>query len=219
MLKKLRAKAESTGPLELQVHTELSSDELHAELRLAFEIEDRSWKGAAGTSILRSPGKFDFFHRMAAQLFEWNQLELYFLRHNGRAIAFDYCYAAKGTMGSHKIGYDEEFRDLGPSQLLRLLQLESWQAQPERKLLDTLGILDEAKAKWCTRTYEVSRLTCSTGGLLGGAGMFAFQHLKPLAAKLRGRKPVADDSAGWEAGAARCVRDRQLAAAEEVIGA
>jgi hypothetical protein len=128
---------------------------------------------------------------------------LYLLYHAGRAIAFDFCYAAKGMMGSHKIGYDEEFRDLGPGQLLRLLQLEQFQAEPERLALDTLGILDEAKAKWCTRTYEVSRLVGSTGGLVGGAGMLAHQHLRPLLAKLRGRKP--ETPVTWEAGAARCL--------------
>lgn len=220
MLKKLRSKAEQTAPLELECFNELHGDELRTKWRLACEIEDGGWKGRAGTSILRSPGMFEFFLRQAEQLFAWNQLELYFLNHNERTIAFDYCYAAKGIMGSHKIGYDETLRDIGPSQMLRLLQLEAWNAEPDRKLLDTLGILDEAKAKWCTRTYEISRLTCSTGGLLGCTGMFAYQHLRPLVAKLRKRKhEESNDSLNWEAGAARCLENRELAATEEIIGA
>ncbi len=219
MLKKLRAKAEQTAPIELQILTDLHGDELRRVWQTACEIEDGGWKGRAGTSILRSPGMFDFFLRQAEQLFAWNQLELYFLHHNGRPIAFDYCYLAKGIMGSHKIGYDETQREIGPSQLLRLLQLEAWNGDADRQVLDTLGILDEAKAKWCTRTYEVSRLVCSTGGLLGCTGMFAYQHVKPLVAKLRGRKPEAvDDSTKWDAGAARCLGDRELAATEEIVG-
>jgi hypothetical protein len=218
MLKKLRAKAEQSGPLEVRAITELHRDAFKHDFRLACELEDGGWKGRAGTSILRSPGMFEFFLRQAEQLLAWNQLELYFLWHRERAIAFDYCCYAKGVIGSHKIGYDEEFRELGPSQLLRFLQLEQWQHDSQRKVVDTLGILDEAKSKWCTRTYEVSRLTFSTGGPIGSLGMFAYRNLKPLAVRLRGRRDVEDESCKWEASAARCLTEHSPMATEEIIG-
>jgi hypothetical protein len=50
--------------------------------------------------------------------------------------------------------------------------------------------------------------------------MFAFEHLKPLVARLRkGKHEESSDSLNWEAGAARCLADRELMATEEIIGA
>jgi CelD/BcsL family acetyltransferase involved in cellulose biosynthesis len=217
-MKKLTRLAEERGQLQLEHYSELTGDEAARRLACAFEIEDKSWKGAAGTSVLRTPKMLEFFVRQAQQLAEWGQAELYILTHAGRAIAFDFCYVAKGVTSSHKIGYDESFRELGPSQLLRCLQLEGFHRQSERTVVDTLGVLDEAKAKWCTRSYRVSRLMFSTGGWIGDAAVAFYARLWPRVRRMLGRHeaPLAE----WTPGATRCleadVADGSPAAAAEL---
>jgi CelD/BcsL family acetyltransferase involved in cellulose biosynthesis len=212
-IKKLRQAAETAGAVELVAHTELLPGDVEPLLHQAFEIEDRSWKGEGGTSVLRTVGAYDFFLRQAQQLAAWNQFELYFLNFRGRPIAFDFCYSAKGVLSSHKIGYDVEFRDFGPFQLLRSYQLEQLFSDPSRRLLDTMGILDEGKAKWCTRYIQSSRVVMATGAPLGSLGLSAYQYAWPALRNLMRRKEETVPQP--EPGAARLLGDASCKSAPE----
>ena len=204
-IKKLQQKATAEGPVELVTHANLTSEEVEHHLHQAFEIEDKSWKGKAGSSVLRTPGAFDFFLRQAQQLAQWGQFELYFLRLGDQLIAFDYCYWAKGAVGSHKIGYDEAFRQNGPFQLLRSYQLEAFHTDHERRVLDTLGILGEANTKWSTRYVQSSRVMASGGTLLGRAALSGYEKAWPHVRRWLGRaeEPITD----VEPGSARLLKN------------
>jgi CelD/BcsL family acetyltransferase involved in cellulose biosynthesis len=102
------------GEVWVEMLSQLDSDQLEPCLRKAFEIEDRSWKGEAGTSVLRVPGMFDFFFRQARQLAQWDQLELAFLYCGQEPVAFSYGYTAKGVSHWHKIGYEPQLH-AGPT--------------------------------------------------------------------------------------------------------
>ena len=216
-IKKLRSAAENNGTVELVAHSGLHPNDVEPLLHQAFEIEDRSWKGREGTSVLRTPGAYDFFLRQAQQLAAWNQFELYFLKLNGRPIAFDFCYVAKGVVSSHKIGYDEEFRDFGPFQLLRSYQLERLFADPDRRLLDTLGILGEASAKWSTRYTQSSRAIMQTGSLAGRLALAGYEHLWPKVRKLMLKGDVVEPNR--EPGAARLLENSNVAGREPALAA
>ena len=187
-VRKSLRKLQELGDVQLKRHHEFAADELESLLRVALEIEDQSWKGEAGTSILQTPGMDKYFVRQARQLSQWGQLELLFLEVDGNPIAFEYCYNAKGVCFSQKIGYDPEFRKFGPGRLLRCMQLEEYFADPEQRILDTLGILCESKAKWCNRSYSLTRLITDTGGLLGKSAVKAYTNLWPTIRRLRGKE-------------------------------
>ena len=78
-------------------------DEVERQLRRGFEIEDRSWKGEARSSVF-ARGTFAYFVRQAKQLAAWGQLRLAFLTLDARPIAFCYCFAAKGVCHTLKTG-------------------------------------------------------------------------------------------------------------------
>jgi CelD/BcsL family acetyltransferase involved in cellulose biosynthesis len=143
--------------LQLDVHTDFTSGELEPWLKLGFAIEDRSWKGAAGTSVLRTPGMFDFFHRQALQLADAQQLQLTYLKHNDRPIAFEYGYRAKETYFSHKVGYDPAYSHFSPGQLLRALLIERLHEGNGISTVDFCGPLTDATAKWSTRKYRIAK--------------------------------------------------------------
>jgi CelD/BcsL family acetyltransferase involved in cellulose biosynthesis len=183
-VKKSLRKLAERGEVRLRQYRDLEPERLAELLRCCFEIEDKSWKGAEGTSIQSTPGMFEFFHRQAQGLAGWGQLEVLTLEVAGQPIAFEYCYVAKGVTYSHKIGYDPAFRQFGPGRLLRYLQLEQYYAEGDRRLFDTMGILCESKAKWCTRSRLIERYLVGTGGLTGSAALWAYRRLWPVARRV-----------------------------------
>jgi CelD/BcsL family acetyltransferase involved in cellulose biosynthesis len=185
-LDKAARRARLAGRLELDVHTDLASADIERWLKIGFEIEDRSWKGEAGTSVLRTPGMFQFFHEQAVQLADWRQLQLTFLKHNDLPIAFEYGYCAKGTYFSHKVGYDPAYSDYSPGQLLRALLIERLHRDGDVSTVDFCGPLTVATSKWSTRNYPIAswliapRRFLSRFALGGHRALSAFRRLPDL---------------------------------------
>lgn len=184
MRKSLR-RADELGGVTLRVERPQTESEVDKLFHQGFEVEDRSWKGTEGTSLLKQPAMYAFFQEQARQLARAGHLELVFLDHGGQPIAFEYGYFSKGTYFTPKVGYDERFGHLSPSQLLRYLLIERFYTDPTRQVFDFLGPLAEATAKWTTNTYPVSRLLVSTGRCGGNALLRTAQRLAPRARALR----------------------------------
>ncbi len=161
-----------------------SAEDVPALLQRVCAIEDKSWKGTSGSSIMQTPGMFEFFLRQAIQLAKWGQVEFTFLRQDDQDLAAEYAYVAKGVLHSHKIAYDPQHRELGPFRLLRYLQLQEIFEHESYEAVDTLGIMSEANARWSTRSYIANRIVCSTGGLLGNFLVDKYERVWP---KLKSR--------------------------------
>ena len=179
-------KLSERGEVRLVQRRQLDADEIEPLLKQAFEIEDRSWKGQAGSSILRTEGMCEFFVRQAQVLASQGELELDLLELSGEAIAFELCYRGKGTLYSHKIGYNDDYAKFGPGRLLRALQLEVAFNDRELNCFDTMGIYDRSKGDWSNRAYPVSRLVAPTGAWGGWAWTAAYRRLGALKRKWRG---------------------------------
>lgn len=172
------------GDVQLRFISELAEQEVEPYLRRGFEIEDRSWKGTAGTSVLRTPGMFDFFRRQAEQLARWGQLELGFLEIDGRPIAFSYGPAAKGVYHSIKIGYDPAYAACRPGHLLRYHTLERLFLDPAWHAIDYMVPI-EVQRKWRPAVYTVSRMVIAPRGMLGRMVLHAYKNWWPLVRRLR----------------------------------
>jgi CelD/BcsL family acetyltransferase involved in cellulose biosynthesis len=165
------------GDSRLLALSHLPPEEAAPWMCRAFEIEDRSWKGAAGSSVLRSPDIADFFIRQAQEAARWGQLELVFLQCGDRLAAFSYGLAAKGVFHSLKVGYDRQFAEQVPGQLLRYYLLERLFAQPERAGLDFLGPMTEAHAAWLPEPYTIGRLAVAPRRSWGRVAVRAYKDL------------------------------------------
>jgi CelD/BcsL family acetyltransferase involved in cellulose biosynthesis len=108
---------------------------------------------------------FEFYLRQAVEIAQAGELELVFLRHQGRAIAFEYGWVIDGIYFSPKVGYDETYARLSPGQLLRYLHLEQSFSRRDSRAIDFLGPLSEATAKWSTNSYSVGSVVASSGTL------------------------------------------------------
>ena len=180
-----RRRLQQRGDVRLELGSRLSPDEVAAWIERGFEVEDRSWKGAAGSSVLRTPGMAEFFVRQAQQAAQWGQLELAMLHCGDRPVAFSYGLTAKGVFHSMKVGYDPEFAAQHPGQLLRCHLLDRFFGEPDRKALDFQGPMTEAHAAWLPELYTVGRLAVAPRGGRGRLAVRAYQTLWPLVRALR----------------------------------
>lgn len=160
-------KAEQAGGVELRVFDRIAADDVEPLLRRGFDVEDRSWKHAEGSSVLKSEGMFDFYCQLARLLAGQGHLELVFLEHREQAAAFELGLVAKGAYHSLKVGYDEQFAAWAPGQLLRYKLLERQFGDSRCKVFDFCGPLTDATAKWSTRTTPLGRLAFRGHGIQG----------------------------------------------------
>jgi CelD/BcsL family acetyltransferase involved in cellulose biosynthesis len=165
------------GNLQFEMSAKLEPASVEPWLREAFSVEDLSWKGESGTSVLRTPGMFEFFAAQARQLAAWGQLETAALRLDGRMLAFMFGYRGKQVSFAHKIGYDPRFSAHSPGQLLFYHILERFHADGETRALDFMGPLTQSISRWRPATYGVGRVAMAPRRLLGRAAMFAYTHV------------------------------------------
>jgi CelD/BcsL family acetyltransferase involved in cellulose biosynthesis len=184
-MRKMTRRADELGGVALSVHRPTGAAELERLLQLGFEIEDRSWKGRDGTSVLKSPQMHEYLHEQAALLAELGHLELFFLEFEGQSIAFEYGMLSKRTYFSPKVGYDEAYSHLSPGQLLRLKMMEQFFGDPMRNTWDFLGPLVEAPDRWTTSAYAIERLVVATGGISGRLALRAYRDWWPALRRLR----------------------------------
>ena len=158
---------------------DLSPHEVEPLLRRAWETEDRGWKGAAGTSVLRTPGAAEFMLAQARWLAAEDRLRLAFLDCGGRNVAFCYGVLGKGVFHSFKIGYDPAFAPFSPGHLLQYHLLQALHADPRMTAVDYIGEMTEYHASWRPEVYPFARLAFARrGSLLGRAALWGFQCVK-----------------------------------------
>jgi CelD/BcsL family acetyltransferase involved in cellulose biosynthesis len=165
------------GVLQFEAFSSLETPHVESWLREAFELENLGWKGQACTSVLRTPGMFDFFLHQARQLAAWGQLETADLRLDGRMLAFVYGFRAKGVCFTHRISYDPRFAAFSPGQLLFYRMLERFHADGATRALDFMGPLTQSHLRWRPAVYEVGRVAIAPRRLLGRAAMMAYKNV------------------------------------------
>ena len=111
-----RRKLEATGGVMFDGHGD--GDEVDACLEEGFELEARGWKGSSGTAMAQSPSTRGFYSELARVARRGGYLRLYFLRVDGRPVAFQYGLCWNGSYLLLKPAYDESLADCSPGQLL-----------------------------------------------------------------------------------------------------
>ncbi len=173
-LRKAIARLGRQGRLETKLYTSVANDEVETLLRRAFEIERRGWKGRAGTSILQSPGMFEFYCEQARLLAARGELMVALLNYDDQPVAFEYGFAAKGTYHALKVGFDPRLARYSPGQLLMHNLLSRFSADPDWHHYDCMGPLSDAMSKWKPQTYCLGRLVMAPSSLFGRAMLRAY---------------------------------------------
>jgi CelD/BcsL family acetyltransferase involved in cellulose biosynthesis len=116
-LRRARRRAEAIGSVETEILTP-GLGEVDALLTDAFDIEARSWKGAAGTALAHDARRAPFYRAYARRACAAGQLRLCFLSIAGGRVAMQIAIERGGRFWLLKVGYDERFAACSPGQLL-----------------------------------------------------------------------------------------------------
>jgi CelD/BcsL family acetyltransferase involved in cellulose biosynthesis len=189
-IRRLGQRASQSGEAKLTDFRNPQFAEIEAVLRRGFAVEDSGWKGAAQSSVLKSPERFAFHLAEAIEAARIGALQLSFLEVADRPIAFEYGWNCKGVYHSFKVGYDEAFAELAPGQMLRYRMLEQFFSDPTQRMVDFLGPVVPATARWSTATYPVGRVVLSAGRLSGRIMLHAYRTWWPWIQRWRGRSPM-----------------------------
>ena len=178
-LKRLERRLREAGDIQLRRYGE-DTDQLPELMSVAFELENRSWKGDAGSSVLATPGMADYLLQEAAIASRDGFLDLWLLHVDEVPIAFGYCHRSKGVCVYHKTGYDPGYRQFAPGKLLKRFQFEQLHHDPDVRLVDLLGTFSASKAEWATRTYRNGRIVAAIGGTFSNVLVRSFLQARPL---------------------------------------
>lgn len=91
---------------------------LDARLEEGFHLEAGGWKGERGTAMAQSKSTRGFYTELARTASHLGALSLYYLRVDGRAVAFHYGLTFGGRYLLLKPGYDEALKECSPGQLM-----------------------------------------------------------------------------------------------------
>ncbi|MGK2927246.1 MAG: GNAT family N-acetyltransferase, partial [Lysobacterales bacterium] len=91
---------------------------LEARLDEGLQLEAEGWKGRGGTAICQASDTLGFYTALARQAEREGRLRLWFLRLNGKAIAFQYALQDGARYLLLKPTYDEAHGAVGPGHLL-----------------------------------------------------------------------------------------------------
>ncbi len=178
-------RADEAGGLELVALRDAPVDQIEMLLQRGFGVENRSWKGRAGTSLLGDPKALGYYVRQATLLAERGQLQLTFLENRGQPIAFEYGWQSRGTYFSPKVGYDEVFAALSPGQLLRARLLKEFFADSSQLRFDFAGPLTDATEKWTNSSYAIGRIAIAAKRPLGKMFLHAYKNWWPSLRRLK----------------------------------
>lgn len=170
-------KAERRGAVTFEVITPTSAefDALFAE---AVAVELSSWKKGAGTAMGVDPHKQEFFQRFLRAACEQAICRMAFMRIDGRAVAMQMALEWADRFWLFKIGYDEEFADCSPGNLL-MLHTIGHAASRGLKSYELLGNTE----RWISIFWTREQLPCV--------------RLRTYPANLRGIVAFATDTVHW----------------------
>lgn len=115
-VRRRRRKLEEKG--KVTVERVDGGPDLEAKLEEGYALEQSGWKGQRGTAIAQDKATRGFYSELARSAAYAGRLSLYFLRLDGRAVAFQYGLTHAGRYLLLKPGYDETLKECSPGQLL-----------------------------------------------------------------------------------------------------
>jgi len=144
-------KLSELGPVTLEVVS--SAEQVVEALEEGLRIEVSSWKGEAGTAIGLHSDLKCFYKLVAERAARAGTLCLLFLRVGEKRIAFGYCLRQGRKLYLLKTGYDPQYANHSPFNILLLLAIEA-ACRDGLEAIDLLGEDEPWKRFWTDELIE-----------------------------------------------------------------
>lgn len=128
-------------------------------------LEERGWKGRAGTALASTPASRAWFERIALEAGRRGRLLMHGLYLNGRALALSCKIRAGDGAYAFKIAYDEDYEQYSPGLLLELEQIVRMHGAARIGWLDSCAVPEHFMANrlWLDRR-ALETVTVAAGG-------------------------------------------------------
>lgn len=175
---------------EITVEALDGSEGLQAALDIGFSLEASGWKSDAGTAIVQNPKIANFYREVADWAAERGELRLWFIRLDGKSIAFAYCIEANGSLYELKVGHDESYRHFAPGLLLTRARLRHV-FESGLDSYEFLGGPDDHKMQWADECRDRLRVQGFRPGIRGSLARLTWERGRPVARFLLAKRPRA----------------------------
>jgi len=148
--RRAQKRASAIGAVRFQAYkpTETETPDL---LDRAFAIENRSWKGQQGSSILRRPQLESFFRSYSLAAAAEGSLRVFFLVVDEVAVSMALCVEKYDALWFLKIGYDETYAKCSPG-ILQLMYIIEHCCATGTSRIEHLGSFEPWLAAWTSRS-------------------------------------------------------------------
>ena len=150
-VERLARRLAALGPIVLETVSE--PRDVASSIDDGFRLEASGWKERIGTAIASQPRVQGFYRSLAQNQAANGDVELVFLKSDGRRIAFLYVVRRGRGFYLLKCGYDPEYARHAPVHVLCHL-LFSEASERRLDLIEFLGGNDEWKQRWTHRTVQ-----------------------------------------------------------------
>jgi len=150
-----------------------------------LRIEDSGWKGRNGTSILKTAPEYrKYYDGLIRILSATRNLHLYFLELDQKKIAAVFGYTSGDTFQYLKIGYDEEYQSLSPSNMLFIYLVKDIQENYKKIKRIHLFPYDDTgyKKRFANEAQQFSEIIVYNN-TANGRMLYAYDALKSIIAK------------------------------------
>lgn len=143
---------------------EFRTVDTYPELQEAFQsfldTEAAGWKSVRGgkRAVKLHEDKTAFFQNLMQRNASMGRCHIHLLYLNGKSIAANFCILTRNICHSLKIGYDEQFADLSPGNLLKAYVIDYYS---DSKSVNSIDLISGSAwhLNWrpkCRRVYEVT---------------------------------------------------------------
>ena len=137
------------------------------------------------TPILADTRTAGFYKAVANWAAERGWLRLWFLRIDGRAVAFGYGFEQGGRYYDIKVGFDPEYRKYGPGRILLQAKIKhAFETSLNR--FEFLGGADPYKLEWTDTLQELNRAQLFRRNPAGSTDYLVWRWGRPLVKRLTG---------------------------------
>lgn len=177
-LRRRQRRLDELGSCEFGCHD--GSERLDELLAEGFSVEEAGWDGRDGTPISARADTRVFYRRIAEWGVEHGVLRLFFLRLDGRAIAFAFCLVDGKSLCVLKLGFHPHQARLAPGLLLtRSMIAHAFEA--DYRTYEFLGQVEPYKMIWTRQCRERVRVQAFPSTAAGLASYVAWKRVRPVA--------------------------------------
>jgi CelD/BcsL family acetyltransferase involved in cellulose biosynthesis len=149
-------------------------------------LEGAGWKAANGTAVMPGNAQGRFYRTMLENFCKQGRARIYRYRFNDKVVSMDLCITSNSTIVILKTAYDESYKTVSPSSLMRQDEFLALFGEATFKRIEFYGKVMEWHTRWTDNARGVYHLTVYRWGLV--------QRLRRKLASWR-KNPVGSDEA------------------------